>query len=155
MPSIPDAVREFLEQKRVAVAGVSRTPRQPANAIYRRLRDTGHEVYATNPEADTVEGDPCYPGLHAIPVPVDGVVIATPPAATAGAVRECLQLGIERIWIHRSFGAGSVSEEAVAMCREHGVGVIVGGCPMMFCGKVDPFHRCMGWFLQLRGRIQG
>jgi hypothetical protein len=24
---------------------------------------------------------------------------------------------------------------------------------MMFCGKVDPFHRCMGWFLRVRGRI--
>jgi predicted CoA-binding protein len=154
VPSIPDAVTEFLAQKRLAVAGVSRTPQQPANAIYRRLRDTGHEVYATNPEADAVEGDPCYATLSALPVRVDGVVIATPPAAAAAVVRECAELGIGRVWMHRSFGDGSVSEEAVALGREKGISVIVGGCPMMFCGKVDPFHRCMGWFLRVRGRIQ-
>ncbi len=154
MPSIPDAVAEFLAQKRLAVAGVSRTPQQPANAIYRRLRDTGHEVYATNPEADAVEGDPCYPTLGALPVRVDGVVIATPPAAAATVVRECAELGIDRVWMHRSFGDGSVSDEAVALCREKGISVIVGGCPMMYCGKVDPFHRCMGWLLRVRGRIR-
>lgn len=154
MPSIPDAVNEFLAGKRLAVAGVSRSSQQPANAIYRRLRETGHEVYATNPEAESVEGDPCYPALGALPVRVDGVVIATPPSAAAEVVRECAELGIERVWMHRSFGEGSVSEEAVALCREKGISVIVGGCPMMFCGKVDPFHRCMGWFLRVRGRIR-
>lgn len=154
MPSIPDAVTEFLAQKTLAVAGVSRTPQQPANAIYRRLRETGHEVYATNPETDTAEGDVCYPRLSALPEVVDGVVIATPPGVAAEVVRECADLGIRRVWMHRSFGDGSVSEEAVALCREEGISVIVGGCPMMFCGKVDPFHRCMGWFLRVRGRIQ-
>jgi predicted CoA-binding protein len=154
VPSIPDAVNEFLAGKRLAVAGVSRSPQQPANAIYRRLRETGHQVYATNPEAESVEGDPCYPGLEALPERVDGVVIATPPAAATDVVRACAELGIERVWMHRSFGGGSVSEEAVALCREKGISVIVGGCPMMFCGKVDPFHRCMGWFLRVRGRIQ-
>lgn len=154
MPAVPEAVTEFLSQKRIAVAGVSRTPQQPANAIYRRLRDTGHEVFATNPEADQVEGDPCYPGLGALPSPVDGVVIATPASAAAEVVREAAELGIGRVWIHRSFGEGSVAEEAVSLCREKGISVIVGGCPMMFCGKVDLGHRCMRWILQVRGRIE-
>jgi len=30
----------------------------------------------------------------------------------------------------------------------------VGGCPMMYCGKVDVGHRCMRWILDLRGRIR-
>jgi predicted CoA-binding protein len=154
VPSVPEAITEFLAQKRIAVAGVSRTTQQPANAIYRRLRDTGHQVFATNPEAERVEGDPCYPGLRALPSPVDGVVIATPPSAAVEVVREAAELGIERVWIHRSFGDGSVAEDAVSLCREKGISVIVGGCPMMFCGRVDPFHRCMRWFLRMRGRIE-
>lgn len=154
MPSVPEAITDFLAQKRLAVAGVSRTSQQPANAIYRRLRDTGHEVFATNPETDHVEDDPCYPGLGALPSPVDGVVIATPPSAAADVVREAAELGIPRVWIHRSFGDGSVSDEAVRLCREKGISVIVGGCPMMYCGDVDLGHRCMRWFLNLRGRIQ-
>lgn len=154
MRSVPDAVNEFLEQKRLAVAGVSRTAQQPANAIYRRLRDTGHEVFATNPEAAEVEGDPCYPGLADVPGPIGGVVIATPASAAPAVVRECIDLGIPRVWMHRSFGEGSVSADAVALCRQNGISVIVGGCPMMYCGGVDPFHRCMRWVLQARGRIE-
>lgn len=153
MPATPAEVHAFLDARTLAVAGVSRDPNQPANHIFRRLRDTGHRVLAVNPSADEVEGEPCYPDLHALPEPVDGVVVATPPAAAPDVVRACAELGIGRVWMHRSFGEGSVSEEAVALCRDRGISVIVGGCPMMYCGKVDLAHRCMRWILETRGRI--
>lgn len=154
MPKLPSAIHHFLAARRIAVAGVSRDPRQPANLILRRLRETGHEVVALNPAATEVEGDRCWPDLGSVPGQVDAVVVATPPAAAADVVRACAQRGIGRVWMHRSFGDGSVSDEAVALCREHGIQVIVGGCPMMYCGKVDPVHRCMRWILDLRGRIE-
>src|SRR5262249_12964259 len=50
MTTIKDAAREFLGQKRNAVAGVSRRPSQHgANVVYRRLRDRGYDVFAVNP----------------------------------------------------------------------------------------------------------
>jgi predicted CoA-binding protein len=155
MGRTPEFVSTFLSGRRFAVAGVSRDPRQPANHIYRRLRDAGYEVAATNPVAQEVEGDVCYPNLAAVPGTLDGVVIATPPTVTGEVVRACAERGVKRVWMHRSFGEGSVSEEAVAWAREHGMDVIVGGCPMMFCEPVDLGHRCMAWFLGVRGRIEG
>src|SRR3954449_7413584 len=77
VPTLRDAAEEFLAQRRIAVAGVSRDPKQPANLIYRRLRDTGHDVFAVNPAATEVEGDPCVPTVRDIPGGVDGVVIVT------------------------------------------------------------------------------
>jgi predicted CoA-binding protein len=55
-------VNEFLAQKRIAVAGVSRNnSHHPAgNLIYRWLKKTGHEVFAVNPHMQTFEGDRCY-----------------------------------------------------------------------------------------------
>lgn len=153
MAAIPRSVDEFLAARRIVVAGVSRDRDQPANHIYRRLRDTGHEVVAVNPAAGEVEGERCYPDLLAVPGAVDGVVVATPPHAAAGVVRACARRGIGRVWLHRSFGQGSVSDEAVALGRELGIQVIVGGCPMMYCGKVDVAHRCMRWLLEVGGRI--
>ena len=153
MPTLPELVEDFLAQKRIAVAGVSRKKQEAANAIYRKLKDTGHEVFATNPKAQQVEGDPCYPNLRAIPGGVDAVVVATPPAAAEVIVRECSALGISRVWMHRSFGEGSVSDAAVRYCREHGISVIPGGCPMMFCQPVDVAHKCMRWFLKVTGRL--
>lgn len=154
MSRFPESVQGFLASRRIAVAGVSRDRNQPANHIYRRLRDTGHEVVAVNPAAGEVEGDRCWPDLASVPGDVDAVVIATPPGAAAAVARACAERRISRVWMHRSFGEGSVSAEAVAVCREHGIQVIVGGCPMMYCGRVDVAHRCMRWILDVRGRIE-
>ena len=60
MTTFTEMGQEFLAHKRIAVAGVSRTPQNTANAIYRKLRDEGYEVFAVNPNADEVEGDRCY-----------------------------------------------------------------------------------------------
>jgi predicted CoA-binding protein len=147
------AAQEFLACSRIAVAGVSRNRDQAANAIYRKLKGSGRTVFATNPRAAEIEGGPCYPSLAAIPGGVEAVVIATPAAAAAEVVRECQELGIRRVWMHRSLGKGSVAEEAVRLGREAGLTVIDGACPMMFCAPVDPAHRCLrtvlGWFGRL------
>jgi predicted CoA-binding protein len=152
MARMPASVAEFLDGKRLAVAGVSRDPRQAANAIYRKLRDAGHEVYAVNPAAEEVEGARCYPAIAALPQPVHGLVIAAPPQASAALVRECAEHGVKRVWMHRLMGQGSVSAEAVRECGARGVGCIAGGCPLMYVAPVDAFHRCARWLLGLRGR---
>jgi len=155
MAKMPAKVAEFLSGKRYAVAGVSRQPKQFANAIYRRLLDTGFEVLPVNPNAAEVEGVRCYPDFVSIPGAVDGVVIATHPNAAPDLVRQCADKGIRRVWFHRSFGTGSVSREAVKACKENGIQCLVGGCPMMYCEPVDAGHRCIRWWLRLWGRVPG
>lgn len=150
MSALKEAAEDFLAQKRIAMAGVSRTEKDAANIVYRKLRASDYEVFPVNPKADEVEGDPCYHDLKSIPGEVDAVVAATPPEATEGLVRDCAELGIRRIWIHRAFGAGSVSQGAVDLGRERGMTVIDGACPMMFCRPVDFGHRCMRFFLGRR-----
>jgi len=145
---------EFLAQERIAVAGVSRhDANAPANLIYRKLRSAGRRVFALNPQASSVEGETCYATLHAIPGGVDLVVVATPPQAAEMVVRECAELGIPRVWLHRSIGQGSVTPEAVALCQERGIRVIPGACQMMFCQPVDFPHKCMRWVLRVTGNL--
>jgi predicted CoA-binding protein len=155
MSSLPPAVEEFLRGGRLAVAGVSRDPRQTANAVYRKLRACGHDVVPVNPNASEVEGVACYPNVGDVPAPLDGLVIVTRPEAAAGLVRDCAARGVRRVWFHRSFGRGSVSPEAVAECRERHIDAIVGGCPLMYCAPVDFGHRCMRWWLRRQGRVPG
>jgi predicted CoA-binding protein len=153
MKKLPASVAEFLEGERLAVAGVSRDSKQAANAIYRRLLSSGFEVLPVNPRAEEVEGVRCFPDVLSLPDSVHGLVVATPPAASAQIVREAGERGIGHIWFHRSFGSGSVSEEAVRACEGLGMHCIVGGCPMMFCEPVDIAHKCMRWWLQRKGRV--
>jgi uncharacterized protein len=147
-------VADFLAQKRIAVAGVSRnTGQSAANLIYRRLKSSGHDVFAVNPRAETFEADRCYPDLQSIPGGVDGVVIVTRPEVTEQLVRDCDRVGIRRVWMHQSLGrsATSVSANAVDYCHQHGISVIAGACPMMFGEGADIGHRCMRWILRLTG----
>lgn len=149
MASIDRMTKDFLAQHRIAVAGVSRAKEGAAVSVYRRLKSTGHEVFAVNPHAEELEGDPCYPDLKSIPGGVDGVVVVTRPEVTETIVRECAQAGVRRVWMHRSFMGSSVSRRAVAFCRDHDIEVIAGACPMMFCEPVDFGHKCMRWWLRL------
>jgi predicted CoA-binding protein len=153
MISLKDAAEDFLSRERIVVAGVSRSSTQAANGIYRKLRSEGYTVFPVNPSAEEVEGDRCYADLASVPAPVETVIIATHPEVTPDVVRECVELGIRRVWMHRSFGDGSVSEEAVRICREHGIALIPGACPLMFCKSADLGHRCIRWWLGTRGRL--
>jgi len=152
----PTNVQDFLAQKRIAVAGVSRDDRSHpvGNLIYRRLKSTGHDVFAVSPYMQTFDGDRCYPDVRSIPGGVDGVVIVTRPETTARIVRDCNDAGIRRVWMHQSSGKrSSVSPEAVEYCRQHDISVIAGACPMMYGAGVDFGHRCMRWILTLTGGL--
>ena len=149
-----DAAAEFLACTRIAVTGVSANPKgHGSNAVYARLRDRGYTVFAVNPNSPTAEGDPTYPDLRAIPDGVEAVVIGTRPERAEATMREVIELGIPRVWMHRAFGAGSVSDVATKLGREHGVTVIDGGCPLMFGPTSDGGHRFMCTMLTMTGKV--
>lgn len=153
MPPLKEAVDEFLSRKRIAVVGVSRSSSQAANMVYRNLRKADYDVFAVNPNADEVEGDTCYQDLKSIPGGVEAAVIATTPEVADAVVRDCAEQGISLVWLHRSFGGGSVSQEAADFCRDNGIRVIAGGCPNMFLRGADIGHKCMRWALSLTGGL--
>lgn len=155
MPTMQAATGEFLAGRCIAVVGVSRDGKGTGNLIYRKLRQEGHGVFAVNPNAARLEGDPCYPDLKSLPQKPDGVVIVTRPEVTERIVKECAELGIPRVWMHDGMhGAGtSVSPGAVRFCHEHGIAAIPGGCPMMYCPHADLGHRVMRWMQGVTGGL--
>jgi uncharacterized protein len=151
---IKEAAAEFLANKRIAVTGVSRNPEgHGSNVVYQRLRERGYEVFAVNPNADQVEGDKCYHDLRSIPGGVGAVVIGTKPETAETTMRECADLGIKHVWMHRSVGGGSVSKGAAAYGRQQGISVIPGGCPLMFEPVSDGGHKAMRFVFTLTGAV--
>ena len=154
MQKIKEAAAEFLASKRVAVTGVSRHPKDHgSNVVYKRLRDRGYDVFAVNPNAEEVEGDRCHHDLRSIPGGVEAVVIATKPETAEETMRECAELGIKHVWMHRGPGHGSVSDAATDYGRHHGIAVIDGGCPCMFGPTADFGHKAMRAVLTIGGNV--
>ena len=147
-----DAAATFLAKRRW-VTGVRQRDGHGGNVVYWRLRDRGYEVFAVNPNADEIEGDPCYHDLRSIPGGVEAVVIATRPEIAEDTMRECAELGIGHVWMHRGPGSGSVSEAAADYGRKHGIAVIGGGCPCMFGATADLGHKLMRLVFTLNGNV--
>ncbi len=150
MAKIDPLVQDFLAQKKIAVVGVSDKRETGCNLAYRKFKESGYEVSAVNPRLTSFEGDPCYPNLKSIPEKPEAVFILTNPNITEEIVQQCVDLGIERVWMHCMMGTKpglaanmtSVSQDAVQMCRENGITVIPGSCPNQFL-KPDFGHGLM------------
>lgn len=147
MPSLRVA-REFLNQRRIAVVGVSRTKDDFSRKVYKKLQDTGHETYAINPNAESTESMRFYRSLRDLPGPVDGAMVMVPAARSAAVVQDCLAAGITRVWLHgNGVEGGSVSPEAVALARSAGIALVDGACLFMFLGGfVHKIHRLCARF---------
>jgi len=155
MNTYEQKVSEFLNQKVIAIAGVSRNPQGGVgNPIYKKFKENGYNIFPVNPNAEMIEGDRCFPNLKSVPEKVNAVFTATNPTASMDVVKQCIETGVKTIWFHHTMGNGSFSEEAAKLGEENGISVIRSGCPMMYISKVDPFHKMMRFFMKLFGKLK-
>jgi len=147
MSELKKAALAFLSNQNIAVVGVSSKGDTAANFIYKKLRTSGYRVFPVNPNADIVEGDKCYKSLTSLSGIIDGVVIGTHPDVTLEIIRECAEVNVRQVWIHRSIGQGSYHPAAIELAKELNISLIPGGCPLMFNEPVDFGHKCLKWFL--------
>lgn len=147
------AIDDFMAQERLAFVGVSHDPKAFSAGVYRELRDHGYELHPVNPGTDTIEGDACVRSVPELPVGLDGAIVMVAAERAADVVQECVDHGIPRIWLHKGVGPSSVSDEAVAICRDHGVEVVDGACPLMFAEPAAWFHRVHRLEQKVTGRL--
>ena len=145
-------VKDFLDQRRIAMVGVSRDPHDFSRALFREMCSKGYDVVPVNPLAEEIEGRPSYHQVQEIAPPVDAALIITSPSQTEQVVRDCSAARIRRVWMHRGGGQGSVNPKAVSFCQENGIRLIEGHCPFMFLPETQLFHRIHGFVLKLTGK---
>jgi hypothetical protein len=116
-----------MAQKKFAVVGATDNPEKYGNQILKNLKSRGYEVYPVNPNIEELEGSRCYPSLNDIPVKVDVVDFVVPPKATEEILKQCKELGLNRIWLQ----PGSENETAITFCRENNMKVVHDVCVML------------------------
>jgi predicted CoA-binding protein len=151
-PTVGFLANQFLAQRRLAVVGVSRDPRDFSRQLLRELVERHYDAVPVHPWLDQVDGLRCYDRVQDIRPPVDGALLLTPPPVTAQVVRDCAAAGVPRVWMHRGAGRGAVSPEGAAFCREHGIDVVEGACPWMFLPDAGAGHRLHALLARLLGR---
>ncbi|NLI92714.1 MAG: CoA-binding protein [Peptococcaceae bacterium] len=124
-------IAAFLRQQKIAVVGASNDRSKYGNIVFRKLNQSGYKVFPVNPNALSVEGQPCYRALPDLPEEVDGIVLVVPPAVTEVIVREAIKGGIRHIWMQ----PGAESMEAVDFCTQQGIECIYQKCILMELNK--------------------
>lgn len=145
-------IDDFLAQKRIAVAGVSRHANDFTRLLFRAFTERGYDTVAVNPNAgDEIEGRPAFRSVRDVTPPADAVLIATKASATGAILADCAAAGVKRVWLYKATGRGAVSDGAAAFCAANGIELVEGECPFMFFPNPG-FHAIHGFLLKLVGR---
>lgn len=148
-----EIIEDFLAQKRIAIAGMSRDSATDSARLFEEFIRRGYDVVPVNPNTPQVQGRRCFARVQDIQPPVDAVLVMTPPEVTESIVNDCAVAGIRRVWMYRgATGNGSVSAKALALCEERGIDVVPGQCPFMFLPHSAGVHRFHGFVRKIIGR---
>jgi predicted CoA-binding protein len=144
-------IEDFLTQKRIAMVGVSRDPKDFSRSLFREMRKRGYDMVPVNLFAEDIEGEECFQSLYSVSPAVDGVLLMTPFWEAERVVQQCAQVGITRIWMYRVGKKGASSQKAIGYCKRHSIRV-VEGCPLMFMRGTSFPHRAHGFLLKMIGQ---
>jgi uncharacterized protein len=139
----------FLQSQKIAVAGVSRDPKKFGFQVFTDLKKKGFEVFAVNPNMETVNGNVCYASVSALPADVKSLLVLTRRDRTAGIVRDAVARGMDNIWIQQM----SETEEAVGIAEEARVNLVAKKCILMFLQPVTGFHKFHRTLMKIFGRL--
>src|SRR3972149_3871222 len=118
-----ERIAAYLAGKRFAVVGASANREKYGNKVLRVHQQNQLDVVPVNPRGGHIEGLETYPDLAAVPGPIDGVSIITPPQVTEGVVAQAIRLGIKHLWMQ----PGAESDAAIESAEQAGANVIAGG----------------------------
>ncbi|MCB2203385.1 CoA-binding protein [bacterium] len=142
-------IDDFLAQRKLAIAGVSRSGKKFGNSILREFKARGYEMYPVHPEAEEIDGQACVRSLKELPAEVGGLILVVKPEVTQRLVREAREAGITRVWMQQ----GAASEDAERYCREQGMGVVSNECVFMFTEPVQGIHGFHRWLWKVIGKL--
>ncbi len=140
------SIREFLSQKKIAVAGVSRKKSKFGNALYSELKKKGYDVYAVNPNLKEYDNKKCYDSISALPDDVTALVINTKTDVSKQLLAKATEKGIKHIWLQQ----GSADKELLANLPNGDTNLICKQCLLMFVNPTG-IHGFHGWLKKAFG----
>jgi acyl-CoA synthetase (NDP forming) len=146
-PGLKNSLDRAFLPATAAIVGVSERMDNPGTLFLRAFKDMGFEggLYPINPRHEEILGLRCYPDISSVPGGLDLVILAVPPVAVPGLVRECAASGVGVCIINTAGFSETGREEGTRLEKE-----IVAARQGSSLRLVGP--NCMGIFSS-RGRI--
>jgi uncharacterized protein len=118
-------VRALLRRVRtIAVVGLSPNPQRASHGVAKHLQRFGYRIVPVRPGVERVLGEPAYPDLRDVPVPIDLVDVFRAPPHIGAIVDACLECKVDAIWLQ----LGVVNLAAAQRARAAGMTVVMDRC---------------------------
>lgn len=130
-------IDNFLENKKLAIAGVSRNEKKFGHVIFKELSKAGYEVLPINPKSEEINGVKCYASVEDLPKEVESILIATPKFNTDDILRSSIKRGIKNIWVQQM----SNTKDTIKIAEEYDQEIIHSKCIFMFAEPVKGLHK--------------
>ena len=140
-------IEQFVAQRHIAVAGISRNPRKFGNTVFKELNKQGYHVYPISKHLQESEGVRCVPDVASLPAEVSAIIIVTKPEQTVILLKEAEAKGIKQIWLQQ----GSANPETLAAIGNSDATVISKQCILMFAHPDHFVHKTHILFKKLFG----
>ncbi len=143
------AIEDFIQCKRIAVVGFSRSGRKFGNVAYTELEQRGYEVFAVHPTERQIGPVPCYPSLSALKGQIDAVLVSVPAPQAVAVLEEAASIGVKNVWLQQ----GAEAPEVVAAADRLGLHMAVKKCVLMYAPPVRSYHGWHRGLVRLFGRL--
>ncbi|MCB2199483.1 CoA-binding protein [bacterium] len=144
-------VNAFLENKRLAIVGMSRDEKQLSRHLLKAFGERGYDVVPVNPAADEIGGFPVSHTINEIDPPVDAALLMLSGEKVEQAANDALAAGVKNLWIYGVTGPREVDKELLSALKQKGANVIAGYCPFMFLEGVETGHKVHAWIWKAIG----
>jgi predicted CoA-binding protein len=121
----PLAIQRALYNARtIAVVGLSPNELRASHFVGFYLKRHGYRVIPVNPRESSVLGEPSYPTLLDVPVPVDIVNVFRAPDALPDIAADAVKMHAGTLWCQ----FGVINEEGARFAEQGGVTVVMDRC---------------------------
>ncbi len=142
-------IDQFIESKRIALVGMSRSGKKFGNMAAKELAQKGYEIYPIHRDASEIDGLACYPSLKSLDGKIDGVLISTSPKNVPVVLEEASQMGLKNIWIQQ----GAWSKDVQEVIDQLKLPVVSNKCIMMYAPPVKSMHKFHRSIVGLFGKL--
>jgi len=109
-----------------AIIGATTNKEKYGYKVLMNLKQKGFRVVGINPKYQEIEGIKCYPALKFCPQKIDVAVFVINPQIGQQVITQCLQLGINKIWLQ----PGSESKQIIEFAKQNKMDIIYNACIM-------------------------
>ncbi|MCP4432995.1 MAG: CoA-binding protein [Gammaproteobacteria bacterium] len=114
----------LLENKTLAVVGLSANDMRPSFFAAKYMQDHGYRIIPVNPRYDEILGEKCYPDLLSIPEPVDIVDLFQRSERVMPFVEQAIEIRAKVVWMQ----LGVINRDAASLAGSAGLEVVMDRC---------------------------